>query len=98
MRLSTLQFASSSLNPALPSTAKENRVIRDNVWVRFNKATADNFTGEFWQGGREYELPDQQAMRHVEAGNAEYLESKKEIKEAQKAAEPAVQEQGSKKK
>lgn len=73
-------------------------MIRGNVWVRFLRPSADLNTGQFWQGGREYELPDQQAMRQVEAGNAEYLESKKEIKEAQKAAEPAVQEQGSKKK
>lgn len=92
MRLSTLQFASSSLNPALPPTAKENRVIRDTVWVRFLAPTSDQFTGEFWQGGREYEIPDQQAMRHVEAGNAEYLE-KKEAKQAQKDQEPAVQVQ-----
>lgn len=51
----------------------EKLVIRSDVKVRFKNNTADQETLISYYAGSEHVLPDKVAMRHVEAGNAEYV-------------------------
>lgn len=47
-------------------------MIRSHVEVLFTRNSADLNTGESWVNGQKAKLPDVQALRHVDAGNAEY--------------------------
>lgn len=60
---------------------------RKDIEVVFKRNSADAYTGQSWVNGQRVKLPDQQALRQINAGNAEYTtktEAKKVSAEDQK--------------
>jgi hypothetical protein len=93
VRLSTLQFARSSLFPQGTPT-EGGTLASTELKVRFKKRSHDLETHRSYEPNTERTLPANVAMRQVEAGNAEYVveASPEEPPQAQAQAQAAPEQ------